>query len=75
MKKQFQEQALPRRPQSRLEQLWGTIPTVTVEPTYVPRNVSEQLVIWDDTAGSGDMILSIYNTRGNAWLGVTLTAL
>jgi hypothetical protein len=72
MNTNFKETKLPRPNNSRLENLWGVIPTVTVKPAYIPRNFSEQLVIWND---AGTRKLAIYDIIGKAWLGVTLSSL
>lgn len=59
----------------RLSQIWGLLKTVTTKPSYIPKTFSEQLVIWDDTAGSGDILMCIYDTKGKAWMGVTITSI
>jgi hypothetical protein len=56
----------------RLAQVWGLLPTTTTKPAYVPKTFSDQMVIWNN---SGTYKLCIYDTVGNAWLGVTISSI
>jgi hypothetical protein len=59
-------------PPQRLPQVWGLLSTTTTKPTYVPKTLSEQMVIWNS---SGTFKLCIYDTTGNVWMGVTISSI
>lgn len=42
--------------------------TVTDEPSDPPANFLEQVQLFDDTAGSGDIYLYFYDSVGEAWI-------
>ena len=50
--------------------LSGWIQTFTEEPTYTPKNISQQLVLV--TAG-GSTAMYCYDTNATTWLKVTLS--
>jgi hypothetical protein len=71
----YTEPDISTHPPQRLPQVWGLLATTLTKPAYIPKTFSEQMVIWDDTAGSGHIILCIYNTKSNAWMGVTISSI
>lgn len=68
--KTFNNQASEFPTENHFFNLTGFIRTYTEEPTYTPKDISQQLVLV--TAG-GSTSAYIYDTNATTWLSVTLT--
>ena len=54
----------------RIEDIYGTFPTVSVAPTFVPRKLYEQIVVYKSGA---TLRLYVYDVDNRAWRYTTLT--
>jgi hypothetical protein len=66
----------PQKPSSdykapHLSDIIGAIRHVTSEPAYVPRNIAEQIVIYDNSAGG--LNLCIYDPILKSWRFIDLS--
>lgn len=67
----FNEIPSPQNNTIRIEDIWGVIKTIDTEPTYTPRKLNEQFVIYTNGA---TLRFYWYDITNNVWHYVTATA-
>lgn len=54
----------------QFEEIWGKVKTSSSIPTYTPKNISEQIIIY---VSGATIRLYIYDFTNNSWRYVALT--